>query len=153
VNGWHEFLCEFHCYRRNFALSLSLEPEPESFCLQVTLVPPAPVLSPGVTTSLDIRFRPLLVGSSEASLRLDSTELGLYEWKLKLTGAPTIPERPLTFSVPLGTREVQVRSRQAAWVRTGLGSISPLVGKPELLHPPGHATVAGIATDKTVLVL
>ena len=72
------------------------------------LVPAAPVLPPGVTTPLEVRFRPLLVGSSDATLKLDSTELGLYEWKLKLTGAPTIPEKPLAFSVPLGTREVQV---------------------------------------------
>jgi hypothetical protein len=78
--------------------------------VQVNLVPPAPVLPPGVTTPLEVRFRPLLVGSSEATLKLDSTELGLYEWKLKLTGASTIPERPLAFSVPLGTREVQVRA-------------------------------------------
>lgn len=77
--------------------------------LQVSLVPPAPVLPPGVTTPVEVRFRPLLVGSSENTLKLDSTELGLYEWKLKLTGAPTIPERPLAFNVPLGTREVQVR--------------------------------------------
>lgn len=77
-------------------------------CLQVVLVPAAPVLPPGVTTPLEVRFRPLLVGSSDATLKLDSTELGLYEWKLKLTGAPTIPEKPLAFSVPLGTREVQV---------------------------------------------
>lgn len=77
--------------------------------LQVSLVPPAPVLPPGMTTPLEVRFRPLLVGSSEASLKLDSTELGLYDWQLKLTGAPTMPERPLAFSVPLGTREVQVR--------------------------------------------
>lgn len=76
--------------------------------LQVSLVPPAPVLPPGVTTPVEVRFRPLLVGSTEAVLRLDSAELGLYEWKLKLTGAPTIPEKPLTYSVPLGNREVQV---------------------------------------------
>lgn len=75
---------------------------------QVSLVPALPVLPPQATTSLEVRFRPLLVGSSDATLKLDSTELGLYEWKLKLTGAATIPERPLVFSVPLGTREVQV---------------------------------------------
>lgn len=72
-----------------------------------------------MTTPLEVRFRPLLVGSSEATLKLDSTELGLYEWKLKLTGAPTVPEKPLAFSVPLGTREVQVRafgSRQKACI-------------------------------------
>lgn len=85
-------------------------------------MPPSPVLPPGVTTPLEVRFRPLLVGSSEASLKLDSTELGLYEWKLKLTGAPTIPEKPLTFSVPLGNREVQVRwhvGHAASWHTLG----------------------------------
>lgn len=78
-------------------------------------MPAAPVLPPKVTTPLEVRFRPLLLGSSEASLKLDSAELGLYEWKLKLTGAPTMPERPLTFSVPLGTREVQVRRVHGCW--------------------------------------
>jgi hypothetical protein len=89
--------------------------------LQVCLVPAAPVLPPKVTTPLEVRFRPLLLGSSEASLKLDSAELGLYEWKLKLTGAPTMPERPLTFSVPLGTREVQVRKGQGGGGGGGWG--------------------------------
>lgn len=92
--------------------------------MQVSLVPPAPVLPPGVTTPLEVRYRPLLVGSSEAVLALDSTELGLYEWRLKLTGAPTIPERPLTFSVPLGARETQVRARAVGVVKHAQGSAS-----------------------------
>lgn len=66
------------------------------------------MLAAGSTTPLEVRFRPLLVGASEAVLRLDSPELGLYEWRLRLTGAPTNPGRSLAFSVPLGTRDTQV---------------------------------------------
>lgn len=77
---------------------------------QVSLLPDPPVLPPLSTTALDVHFRPLLVGSSDASLRLDSAELGSYEWALRLTGASTNPERSLAFSVPLGTRDTHVRA-------------------------------------------
>jgi hydrocephalus-inducing protein len=76
--------------------------------VQVSLSQEPPVLAASSTTALEVRFRPLLVGSSEAVLRLDSPELGLYEWRLRLTGAPTNPGRSLGFSVPLGTRDTQV---------------------------------------------
>jgi hydrocephalus-inducing protein len=77
--------------------------------VQVSLSQDPPVLAANSTTALEVRFRPLLVGSSDAVLRLDSPELGLYKWKLKVTGAPTNPGRSLAFSVPLGTRDTQVR--------------------------------------------
>ncbi|WIA13448.1 hypothetical protein OEZ85_007028 [Tetradesmus obliquus] len=75
---------------------------------QVSLSQEPPVLAAGSTTPLEVRFRPLLVGASEAVLCLDSPELGLYEWRLRLTGAPTNPGRSLAFGVPLGTRDTQV---------------------------------------------
>jgi hydrocephalus-inducing protein len=77
--------------------------------VQVSLSQDPPVLAANSTMALEVRFRPLLVGSSDAVLRLDSPELGLHEWRLKLTGAPTNPGRSLAFSVPLGTRDTQVR--------------------------------------------
>eukprot|EP00775_Hariotina_reticulata_P008964 gene8964-9139_t len=75
---------------------------------QVSLRPEAPVLAAGSSTTLEVCFRPLLVGTSDALLRLDSQELGQYEWKMKLTGVPTNPERSLAFNVPLGSRDTQV---------------------------------------------
>lgn len=69
------------------------------------------MLASSSTTPLEVRFRPLLVGTSDAMLRLESPELGLYEWKLKLTGAATNPGRSLGFSVPLGMRDTQVRAQ------------------------------------------
>lgn len=77
-------------------------------CLQISLHPDPPVLAANSATSIEVRYRPLLVGSSDAVLRLDSQELGSYEWKLRLKGAPTNPERSLAFSAPLGTRDTQV---------------------------------------------
>jgi len=75
---------------------------------QVSLLPDPPVLAANTTTSLEVCYRPLLVGSSEAKLLLESPELGQYEWGLRLTGAAGNPERSLGFSVPLGMRETQI---------------------------------------------
>lgn len=77
---------------------------------QVSLHPDPPVLAANSTTTLEVRYRPLLVGSSDAVLRLESQELGVYEWKLKLKAASTNPEKSLTFSAPLGTRDTQVNA-------------------------------------------
>jgi hypothetical protein len=77
---------------------------------QVFLRPEVPVLAAGSSTTMEVCFRPLLVGTTDASLRLDSQELGQYEWKMKLTGVPTNPERSLAFNVPLGSRDTQVCS-------------------------------------------
>jgi len=74
----------------------------------VTLHPDPPFLRAGATTELEVRHRPLLVGATDAALRLESPELGLYEWGLRLAGTAVNPERALTFSVPLGGREAQV---------------------------------------------
>eukprot|EP00955_Chlamydomonas_euryale_P115431 366348-Chlamydomonas_euryale.AAC.12 len=58
--------------------------------------------------SVELSYRPLLVGTSDASLKLECAELGVFEWKLRLAGTATVPERGLTFSVPLGSRATQV---------------------------------------------
>lgn len=80
-----------------------------------------------MTTELEVRHRPLVVGNWEGSLKLESVELGLYEWGLKLAGAPVAPERGLVFAVPLGGRDVQVWSELAArgWPRTVLPALQP----------------------------
>lgn len=75
---------------------------------QVTVYPQPPILKSSATTELELRYRPLLVGNSEATLKLESPELGLYEWALRLGGTAINPERSLAFSVPLGGRETQV---------------------------------------------
>mgnify|MGYP001811241453 CR=1 FL=1 len=75
---------------------------------QVTVHPDPPVLKGGATMELDVRYRPLLVGAADATLRLECPELGLYEWGLRLAGTAVNPERGLAFSVPLGGREAQV---------------------------------------------
>ncbi len=72
------------------------------------LVPASIVVKAGSSADVDVRYRPLLVGSNEAVLKLESGELGLYEWGLRLGGAATNPERSLTFNVPLGGREGQL---------------------------------------------
>jgi hypothetical protein len=77
----------------------------------VSLLPDPPVLAANTTTRLEVCYRPLLVGSSEAKLLLESPELGQYEWGMRLTGAAGAPERSLGFSVPLGMRETQVRGQ------------------------------------------
>jgi hypothetical protein len=65
------------------------------------------VLRGAATTELEVRFRPLLVGACDATLKLECPELGLHEWGLKLAGAAVNPERGLAFSVPLGGRGAQ----------------------------------------------
>ena len=72
--------------------------------------PDPPVLKASATTELEVRHRPLLVGAGDAALRLECPELGLYEWALKLAGAPVAPERGLVFAAPLGGRDTQVRA-------------------------------------------
>ena len=69
---------------------------------------PSIVLRANSMTDVDVRYRPLLVGSSTAQLRLECAELGVYDWQLQLLGVQTNPERTLTFNVPLGSRETQV---------------------------------------------
>lgn len=85
-------------------------PHPLAACLQVTIVPAAPVLRANTTTDIEVRYRPLLVAPAEGVLKLECPELGSYEWQLRLSGTATNPERTLGFSVPLGNRETQVRA-------------------------------------------
>lgn len=73
---------------------------------QVTV--PATVVVPANSLgSVEVSYRPLLVAQAEASLKLESAELGAFEWQLKLAGLPTNPERSMTFNVPLGQSETQ----------------------------------------------
>ena len=62
----------------------------------------------GTTANLEIAYRPLLVAEAEASLKLSSKALGVYEYQLKLKGNAAGPEGSLTISVPLGSSETQV---------------------------------------------
>ena len=75
---------------------------------KLVTVPPTVTIPPNSTAAVALSFRPVLVGEQEAVLRLESAELGVYEWGLKLAGLPTNPEKALSFSVPLGGRETQV---------------------------------------------
>lgn len=72
------------------------------------LVPAEIELPPKQTTDVAVQYRPLLVGTSEASLSLQSKELGTYDFALKLVALDITPERSVGFSVPLGARDTQV---------------------------------------------
>ena len=71
-------------------------------------LPTSLTLPPDSTASMDIVYRPLLVAESDASLKLSSKALGVYEYQLKLKGNAAGPEGNLTISVPLGSSESQV---------------------------------------------
>ena len=71
-------------------------------------MPPSVVVQPNSTASLDVAYRPLLAAESAATLKLTSKELGLYQYALRLKGAPAGPERSMAFSVALGNTETQV---------------------------------------------
>lgn len=62
----------------------------------------------GTTANLEVAYRPLLVAEAEASLKLSSKALGVYDYQLKLKGAAAGPEGSLAISVPLGGSETQV---------------------------------------------
>jgi hydrocephalus-inducing protein len=70
-------------------------------------VPPTITVEPGAAAQVAVSFRPLLVGSETATLKLECAELGLFEWDVKLAGLPTNPEKALSFNVPLGGREAK----------------------------------------------
>ncbi len=72
------------------------------------VVPAKLTVAANSVAQVEVGYRPLLVSESEATLKIDSPELGLYEWGLKLAGISTNPERSLAFNVPLGSRETQV---------------------------------------------
>lgn len=75
------------------------------------MVPSSLTVAAGETAELEVPYRPLLVAESEASLKLSSKALGVYEYLLKLKGTPAGPEGNLTINVPLGSSETQVRSK------------------------------------------
>jgi hydrocephalus-inducing protein len=78
-------------------------------CSNKQVVVPAKITVPANSMAqMEVGYRPLLVAETEAVLKVDSLELGLFEWKLKLAGLSTNPERSLAFNVPLGSRETQV---------------------------------------------
>ena len=74
---------------------------------QVT-VPSSLTVPAGSSANLELAFRPLLVTEAEASLKLSSKALGMYEYQLKLKGRAAGPEGSLTISVPLGSSDTQV---------------------------------------------
>ncbi len=76
--------------------------------VQISLSPDPLVLKPSCSSDIQVHFRPLVVGPGEGSLKLESAELGVYEWGLRLNGLATNPERSIGFCVPLGNRETQV---------------------------------------------
>ena len=78
-------------------------------CSSKQVAVPASVTVPGgAATDVLVAYRPLLVAEAEASLKLSSKALGVYEYKLQLKGDPAGPEGCLTITVPLGGTETQV---------------------------------------------
>lgn len=72
------------------------------------LVPASLAVPAGSTANLEIVYRPLLMVEAEASLKLSSKTLGVYNYQLKLKGAAAGPEGNLAITVPLGGSETQV---------------------------------------------
>ena len=60
------------------------------------------------SASLEVAYRPLLIAEAEASLKLSSKALGVYEYQLKLKGRAAGPEGSLTITTPLGSSDTQV---------------------------------------------
>jgi hydrocephalus-inducing protein len=79
-------------------------------CSNKQVIVPAKLTVPANSVAqLEVAYRPLLVSDpTEATLKVESAELGLFEWGLRLAGISTNPERSLAFNVPLGNRETQV---------------------------------------------
>ena len=79
-------------------------------CSNKQVVVPAKVtVAANNVAQVEVAYRPLIVSEpADAVLRIESAELGLFEWKLKLAGLSTNPERSLAYNVPLGSRETQV---------------------------------------------
>ena len=71
-------------------------------------MPSSLTLPAGETVELEVLHRPLLVAETEASLKLSSKALGVYEYLLRLKGTSAGPEGNLTLNVPLGSSESQV---------------------------------------------
>ena len=69
------------------------------------------------SASMEVAYRPLLVAEAEASLKLSSKALGVYEYQLKLKGAAAGPEGNLAISVPLGGSETQVGPLKHCFLR------------------------------------
>ena len=74
------------------------------------LVPANLTVAAGSTANLEVTYRPLLVAEAEASLKLSSKALGVYDYQLKLKGAAAGPDGSLAITVPLGGSETQVRT-------------------------------------------
>ena len=72
------------------------------------LVPANLTVPAGSVANLEVAYRPLLVAEVEASLKLSSKALGVYDYQLKLKGAAAGPEGSLAIAVPLGGSETQV---------------------------------------------
>lgn len=61
-----------------------------------------------VDTDVTFSFRPVVEEEQKAAtLSLESAELGMFPYSLRLGGTRPGPERPLQFNVPLGSKDVQ----------------------------------------------
>ena len=78
-------------------------------CSSKQVVVPTSVTVPaGGSANMEVAYRPLLVAEAEASLKLSSKALGMYEYLLKLKGTAAGPEGSLNITCPLGSSETQV---------------------------------------------
>jgi hydrocephalus-inducing protein len=96
---------------------------------------PAEVVVKGRSSAeVEVRYRPLVVRTSEALLTLEGPELGVYEYRLALQGTSTNPERQLTFSVPLGSADTQVNTHAALPVCSWLVAASAAACVVQTMH-------------------
>jgi hydrocephalus-inducing protein len=77
-------------------------------------VPASVVLRAKAVTEVSVQYRPLLVAEKDAAVKFSSPDLGEFDYKLRLKGVPTGPERQLEFNVPLGSSEVK-KFRFTSW--------------------------------------
>jgi hydrocephalus-inducing protein len=70
-------------------------------------VPGSVEVPAGGSRTVEVSYRPLLVGERTASVAFECAELGLFQYEVALQGVPTGPETGLAFGVPLGSSEVQ----------------------------------------------
>lgn len=60
---------------------------------------------PRSSAKVPVAYRPVLPGEKDATLTAVSHELGKFVFTLKLSATPPGPERALTFTVPLGSKQ------------------------------------------------
>ncbi|KAJ3159463.1 hypothetical protein HDU86_001781 [Geranomyces michiganensis] len=116
-------------------------------------MPHSLIVQPKTEVVLPIDFLPVQARETSARLTLQSTELGMYQYDLRLVSNPAGPEHNLQFKVPLGTSQTQTfRFMSFAKVKTEytcrLDSADFTVEKTVLA--PASSTTSGVEVSLDV---